>query len=103
MASGRNVGKFSRFIFRLTDQSDRALTVCVFLLLGLGYLLHGCASVSVEIPDDPRIRYVRIGDQQIQGFTAEKDAFGRWNVVLKNQESKDKALDVLKALLEGAK
>lgn len=97
------MGKFSRFVFRLTDQSDLALTICVLLLLGLGYLLHGCATVSLTTPDGFKATYTRIGDQQIQGFSAQKDELGFWNITLKNQESKDKVLDVLKALLEGAK
>ena len=97
------MGKFSKFVFRLTDQSDLALTVCVFLLLGLGYLLHGCAAVSLTTPDGFKATYTRIGDQQIQGFKAEKNELGLWTISLQNQESKEKALDVIKLLLEGAK
>lgn len=47
------MSKFSRMIFRLTDQSDLAFVVCVFLLLSFGYLLHGCITSTQLCLDCP--------------------------------------------------
>ena len=47
------MSKLSRLIFRVTDQSDLAFVLCVFLLLLMGYLLHGCVTSTQLCLDCP--------------------------------------------------
>ena len=50
---GGAMSRLTRFIFRLTDQSDLAFVACVFLILLMGYLLHGCVTTTQLCLDCP--------------------------------------------------
>ena len=93
------MSRLTRFIFRLTDQSDLAFVACVFLLLLMGYLLHGCSTISMTTPEGYQASYTRWGDQQIQGFRMEKDNLGLWRVTLEKQSSEARILDAIGALV----
>jgi len=63
----------------------------------------GCATMSLTTPDGYSAAYTRLGDQNIQGFRFERDELGMVRVVLEKQNSNEKVLDAIGALIGAAK
>jgi len=53
--------------------------------------MTGCASISFN-PDSGEIKYTRIGDQHIQGFSMRKTANGETKIKMEGQQSNAEAL-----------
>ena len=98
------MSRFTRWLFEVTDNSNLAFVVVATVLIGAGYLMSGCATISMTTPDGYSAHYTRWGDQSVQGLRFERDNLGLVRIVLDKQASKsDVVLGALKALVEGAK
>lgn len=62
-----------------------------FLIFVIILLMVGCASISFN-PDTGEVRYIRIGDQHIQGFEVERMSNGSVKVKMSSQQSEAQAL-----------
>lgn len=97
------MSKITKWLFEVTDNSNFALVVVAFVLIGAGYLMSGCATISMTTPDGYSAHYTRWGDQSVQGLRFERDNLGLVRVVLEKQASEAKILDAISALVGVAK
>ena len=97
------MSRFTRWLFEITDNSNLAFVVVATVLIGAGYLMSGCATISMTTPDGYSAHYTRWGDQSVQGLRFERDNLGLVRVVLEKQASEAKILDAISALVGVAK
>ena len=97
------MSKITKWLFGVTDTYDLAFVVVAFVLLGAGYLMSGCATISMTTPDGYTAHYTRWGDQNVQGLRFERDNLGVIRVVLEKQASEAKILDAIGALVGAAR
>ena len=97
------MSKITKWLFEVTDNSNLAFVVVATVLIGAGYLMSGCATISMTTPDGYSAQYTRWGDQSVQGLRFERDNLGLVRVVLEKQASEAKILDAISALVGVAK
>lgn len=97
------MSRFTRWLFEITDNSNFAFVIVAVVLIGAGYLMSGCATISMTTPDGYTAHYTRWGDQNVQGLRFERDNLGVIRVVLEKQASEAKILDAIGALVGAAR